>query len=131
MAHFPRQLNIAPVTTRVPGLAGLDLLRSETSGDPRIRIAVLDGPVDVSHPCFSGANLTSLTTLAPGGAKDGPASQHGTHVASIIFGRAGSAVSGIAPGCSGIIIPVFSDGPGGELITVLSARSGPSHSPGS
>ena len=114
--YFPRQRNMAPATARVPGLAGLDSLRAETSGDPRIRIAVLDGPVDTRHPCFQGANLTQLATLAPGDANDGAASQHGTHVASIIFGQAGSAVPGIAPGCSGIIVPVFADGPDGKMI---------------
>ncbi len=114
--YFPRQPNMAPVTAHVPGLAGLDSLRWETSGDPRIRIAVLDGPVDTGHPCFQGANLTQLATLAPGDAKDGAASQHGTHVASIIFGQAGSAVPGIAPGCTGVIVPVFADGPDGKMI---------------
>jgi cyanobactin maturation PatA/PatG family protease len=37
-------------------------------------------------------------------------STHGTHVTSIIFGQPGSSVSGIAPRCRGLIIPVFTDG---------------------
>jgi hypothetical protein len=40
-------------------------------------------------------------------------SAHGTHIASMILGRHGSAVRGIAPLCQGVIAPVFSDsGPG-------------------
>jgi hypothetical protein len=35
-------------------------------GDRRITIALLDGPVDLAHPCFAGARLTELQTLAAG-----------------------------------------------------------------
>jgi len=79
-------------------------------GHPEICIAVLDGPVDQSHPCFDGANLTVLPTLVADGAKaDGAMSSHGTHVASIIFGQPGSPVTGVAPQCRGLIVPVFAD----------------------
>jgi len=43
------------------------------------------------------------------------AAQHGTHVASIIFGQHGSEVQGIAPKCQGLIVPVFADEPKGGL----------------
>jgi len=91
-------------------LSGLQSLSSKTLGDPRICIAVLDGSVDQSHPCFEGANLTQLQTLVSGFAKSGSAAQHGTHVTSIIFGQPSSFVPGIAPGCRGLIVPVFADG---------------------
>ena len=84
-------------------LPGLDELWQETEGDSEIRIAVLDGPVDLSHPCFDGADLKSLPTLV---AQDGR-SDHGTHVASLIFGRRNSRAPGVAPGCGGLILPVF------------------------
>jgi cyanobactin maturation PatA/PatG family protease len=93
----------------------LQALYSETLGDPRICIAVLDGPVDQSHPCFAGANLTQLQTLVSGFAQSGSVAQHGTHVASIIFGQPSSSVPGIAPRCRGLIVPVFADGQGGAL----------------
>jgi hypothetical protein len=54
-------------------------------GDGRITVAVLDGPVDLQHPCFAGARLTELQTLAAGNG-GGRALAHGTHVASVIFG---------------------------------------------
>lgn len=79
-------------------------------GNPNICIAVLDGPVDQSHPCFDGANLTRLPTLVAGVADRGFAYQHGTHVASVIFGQHNSPVRGIAPNCRGLIVPVFADG---------------------
>ncbi|HEY9660581.1 MAG TPA: S8 family serine peptidase, partial [Allocoleopsis sp.] len=99
----------------ITALPGLKPLWAETLGDSRICIAVLDGPVDQSHPCFKGVQLTQIQTLMSGVANQGSASQHGTHVASIIFGQHGSPVSGIAPGCRGLIVPIFRDGEGGSL----------------
>ena len=79
-------------------------------GSPDICIAILDGLVDMAHPCFGGANLTRLSTLVAGNSSvTGSMSAHGTHVASIIFGQPGSAVEGIAPYCRGLIVPVFAD----------------------
>lgn len=75
-------------------------------GDRRVRIAILDGPVDLTHPCFAGAWLTVLSTLADGPA-GGDALAHGTHVASIVFGQKDSAVPGVAPACEGLIVPIF------------------------
>ncbi|MBP0020110.1 MAG: PatA/PatG family cyanobactin maturation protease [Cyanobacteria bacterium SBLK] len=101
--------------TKTIVLPGLEFLWKQTLGDSRICIAVLDGPVDQSHPCFDGAQLTQIKTVISGGADTGPASQHGTHVASVIFGQHGSPVHGIAPGCRGLIVPVFTDGNNGDL----------------
>jgi hypothetical protein len=102
----------------VPAIAGLAELWAETLGDPRIVIAVLDGPVDRSHSCFAGARLTTLPTLVSESAGAGRMSAHGTHIASLIFGQPGSPVQGIAPGCRGVIAPIFSDdrpGPASQL----------------
>ncbi|WP_439571986.1 PatA/PatG family cyanobactin maturation protease [Phreatobacter sp.] len=73
-------------------------------GDPRVVVAVLDGEVDLGHACFAGARLTRLSAT---GAEASGARLHGTHVASIIFGQPGSPVEGVAPGCTGLIVPVF------------------------
>lgn len=99
----------------ISALSGINSLWLESLGDPRICVAVLDGPVDQSHSCFDGANLTRLPTLVSGVADRGSASQHGTHVASIIFGQHDSPVPGVAPNCRGLIVPVFSDGREGGL----------------
>jgi cyanobactin maturation PatA/PatG family protease len=93
----------------------LAALREESLGDCDVCVAILDGPVHLSHPCFVGANLTKLPGLASSVADRGSASQHGTHVASIIFGQRGSAVEGIAPNCRGLLVPVFSNGRGGKI----------------
>lgn len=87
---------------------GLPDLWAQTLGDPNICIAVLDGPVDTTHPCFSSAQLTLIQNMSPVQPGDNYATQHGTHIASVIFGRHGSSVEGIAPRCRGLIIPVYS-----------------------
>lgn len=79
-------------------------------GHPDICVAILDGPVDLSHPCFQGSNLSVLPTLVPVSSDQGGGmSCHGTHVASVIFGQPGSPVTGVAPECQGLIVPVFAD----------------------
>src|SRR5262249_53151557 len=61
----------------------------------------------LTHPSLRGAMLTQLETLVPAASDTGPACLHGTHIASILFGQPGSSVSGIAPRCRGVLLPVF------------------------
>lgn len=68
-------------------IPGLQHLWSETLGDPRICIALLDGVVDLAHKSLANADLVRIETLISGEANYGPASTHGTHIASIIFGK--------------------------------------------
>src|SRR5262249_25007581 len=103
------------MATDVTALPGLRELWAETLGDPRICIAVLDGPVDLSHPCFAGADLNELSSFFPSATKGGPAARHGTHVASVIFGRHGGPITGIAPHCRGGVARIFGDGSDGSV----------------
>ncbi|MGL5059151.1 MAG: S8 family peptidase [Microcoleus sp.] len=113
------QTNVTDIST----LPGLNLLWSETQGDSQICVAILDGPVDQSHPCFDGANLTRLQTLVSDEANTGLMSEHGTHITSVIFGQHSSPIPGIAPGCRGLIVPVFSDHQTGSLSQLDLARA--------
>ena len=83
----------------LPPLTALpELIATTDYGNRNICIAILDGPVDLEHPCFEGANIKRLTSLVNEEARaDGSMSAHGTHVSSIIFGKAGGGVTGIAP----------------------------------
>jgi cyanobactin maturation PatA/PatG family protease len=102
---------LADMTDSIPAaVPGLQELWSETTGDSRICIAILDGPVDLAHPCFFGAPLAEVETLVLNAAGDDLASEHGTHVASVIFGQHGGPVAGIAPGCRGLILPIYTPG---------------------
>jgi len=97
----------------VRAIPGLSELWHRTTGDERICVAVVDGRVDNRHPAFLGAALTHLPGI---GSQDdaepktaGPKTAHGTHVGSVIFGQPGGPVPGVAPGCRGLSVPVFSD----------------------
>ena len=96
-------------------ISGLSEIWARTLGNESIRIAVIDGPVDRLHPAFAGAHLDFIDSFDHGALKGGPASLHGTHVASILFGQHDSPIKGIVPRCHGIIIPVFKDGLNGSL----------------
>ena len=93
-------------------------LQSLTYGLPVIKIAVLDGPVDLKHPCFNTVE-GNLTPIGEGqvlpSSRSNLALNHGTAVASIIFGKPGSEVEGVAPGCSGLIMPIYSNNPDGSF----------------
>ncbi len=91
-------------------------IMEQIEGDASICVAVLDGPVDLTHSCFNKVRITQLETLVTGVAEEGSSSHHGTHVASLIFGQRDSPIRGISPGCRGLIIPVFADGPDGSII---------------
>ncbi|MEV5573893.1 PatA/PatG family cyanobactin maturation protease [Spirillospora sp. NPDC052269] len=80
-----------------------------TRGDAQVRVAVLDGPVDLSHPAFAGTSLRPLLGVWAEEGFDGPVGRHGTHVASVIFGRHDGPVKGICPGCDGLSLAPFTD----------------------
>jgi subtilisin family serine protease len=105
----------SPAVADIAAIPGLQDLWAETLGDPRVCIAVLDGPVDPSHPCFAGAALNRLTSFFPAAAANGPAARHGTHIASVIFGRHGGPITGIAPHCRGLTAAIVGDGRGGSV----------------
>jgi cyanobactin maturation PatA/PatG family protease len=100
-------------------IPGLSDLWSETTGDPRVVVAILDGPVDRAHPALAGARLETVEAAVPAEARHGgPATCHGTAVASLIFGRHApdNPVRGMAPGCRGLVVPIFSEADGsGEV----------------
>jgi hypothetical protein len=93
-------------------VAGMAELWQRTLGSTDVTIAVLDGPCDIHHPSLRGAELEQLD--GPGVRLDGLAAEHGTFVASIVFGQHDTRVRGIAPRARGLIVPVFKDrGPRG------------------
>lgn len=96
-------------------VTGIRWLQAQSRGSPDVCVAVLDGPADLSHPCFGTADLSRVATMVQDPAGPGEMSLHGTHVASVIFGQPGSAVPGIAPRCRGLLLPVFRDPPARRL----------------
>ncbi|MEP4038522.1 PatA/PatG family cyanobactin maturation protease [Pseudophaeobacter sp.] len=91
-------------------------LMSTSSGDERVVIAILDGPVETDHACLASANLETVSLSEP--LRDLPvgALRHGTHVTSQVFANGECGFTGIAPKCRGLLIPVYPGTRKGELI---------------
>jgi len=96
------------VSTNAGRIHGLEALRTLANGGAGVTVAVIDGPVDLDHPVFEGADLriASGATRWPARAGNRMA-EHGTMVASILFGQPGSAVEGVCPRASGVVVPVY------------------------
>jgi hypothetical protein len=53
-------------------LANPPSVRDPQYGEPEVCVAILDGPVDLAHPCFVGADLARLNTLVADPVGAGP-----------------------------------------------------------
>lgn len=94
-----------------------------TLGHEGVRVAVLDGPVDLEHPCFAGAHLQKVKNMADPPVGTGRMSRHGTHIASVLFGQPDSPVHGLAPRCTGLLVPIFRDNQDGSVSQLNLARA--------
>lgn len=107
---------------------GLYELKKFGLGSPHLKIAVLDGFPDLKHSCFNtvGGKLEAYSPEISPSSTSGLALKHGTAVCSLIFGKPGSIVEGVAPGCSGVILPIYSHDTNGNFYSasqVLLARA--------
>jgi cyanobactin maturation PatA/PatG family protease len=84
-----------------------------SKGEKSLKIAVLDSAVDIQHVAFIDSNVEQVLPNGIISDHSNP-SDHGTHVASLIFANhINGEIQGIAPDCSGFIIPVFESDAGG------------------
>ncbi|MGE0035446.1 MAG: PatA/PatG family cyanobactin maturation protease [Xanthobacteraceae bacterium] len=79
-------------------------LASAGPGSSEILIGIVDGIPDLSHPCLRKAAIEIMDTMVPTDA--GGADDHGTEICSLIFGSE-APIFGLAPGCSGLVLPLF------------------------
>jgi hypothetical protein len=84
-------------------IPGITELRQVTLGDPRIRIAVLDGVPDLDHPALKGARIrmSNPSRIDLESVEEEGFRHHATFLASQVFGDPDGEVPGIAPLCSG------------------------------
>lgn len=78
----------------------------EDNAVPRVVVAVLDGPVDLDHPCFGGIDVTKDESVGLSGGT--VATLHGTQIASII--------AQLAAHASIVSIPIFSSNQEGRIL---------------
>jgi len=83
-------------------------LASAFPGSPEVTIGVVDGLPDLSHPALKTASIDFLDAMVP--PNSATADAHGTGICSVIFGQ-GNPIRGIAPGCSGLVLPIFFGNP--------------------
>ena len=95
----------------IPGL--WPLWQNAAAGEPAIRIAIIDGPVDFAHPSLRAARL--LPDAAMPADRLTVRSEHGTHVASVIIGSPDGPVLGIAPNCTATAYPIYRENDAGRL----------------
>ena len=97
-------------------LVRLSELMALTSGSPEVVIGLIDGPVNIDHEAFRNGNVRMLNGEAISGCAGSSACQHGTFIAGILSARRGSEAPSIAPDCTLLVRPVFSDAaPAGRL----------------
>ena len=84
-------------------ITGLKALREKTRGRQQVRVAVLDGEIDNTHPVLAHQSLATAQA----------ASDHGTHIASVIAGRSDD-YCGIAPDITLLSVPVYPTGSDGK-----------------
>ena len=86
-------------------LCGVAPLMASMSGDPRLVIGLIDGPVAVDHPGLE-PNRVRRMTMPAGWRQGGP---DGTFVAGVLVGRRGASAPGVCPGCLVVSRPVAGD----------------------
>src|SRR5580658_8310652 len=90
-------------------LIRLGPLTDLTTGDLRVKVGVIDGPILKEHPQLSDAKLVEITPRGHASCKrhDSLACQHGTFVVGILAGKRNSSAIGICPGCTFLLRPIF------------------------
>jgi subtilisin family serine protease len=90
-------------------LVKLTPLMKRTSGRAKIMVAVIDGPIAVAHPDFSGVRIHEVS--GPLGATcaraESAACRHGTFVAGILSAHRASPAPAICPNCTLLVRPIF------------------------
>ncbi len=84
-----------------------------TTGRPEVQVALIDGPVAMSHPELEIQHIREVSGIRPGACAlaDSAACMHGTFVAGILSAKRGSTAPAIAPDCTLLVRPIFSETP--------------------
>jgi subtilisin family serine protease len=85
-------------------------LMALTRGRADVVMALVDGPVALDHPDLA---ISKIRTLADGTGVcvgiESASCRHGTSIAGVLVARRGSQAPAIAPDCTLLIYPIFSD----------------------
>ena len=83
---------------------------SLSDGSPKVKIGLIDGPIDFSHPDLADSNFRPVHDSDLERCKNSTsmACEHGTLVAGIMASRRGSLSPAICPNCTFLYNPIFS-----------------------
>lgn len=102
----------APSRGHLPAEAvdGAGIVHEHTRGDPELTVGVVEGPPELAHPCFAGADVDLVDCWwLPSTPPTDIAVEHGTYVASMLFGQPDSPFEGLAPHCRGRFAAALTD----------------------
>jgi len=96
-------------------LVNLTRIMEGHSGDPSISIGIIDGPIDLTHPAFSGSSIRTVRSNQLAACQDArsEACSHGTAIAGILCAKRGSPAPAICPSCRFLFYPIFPEVPQG------------------
>jgi subtilisin family serine protease len=82
-----------------------------SSGNPDIKIGLIDGPLDYAHKAFQGSRIKAVkeSQLAACKRASSIACRHCTFVAGILCAKRGTYAPAICPECTLLLRPVFMD----------------------
>jgi subtilisin family serine protease len=82
-----------------------------TAGRPEVLIALIDGPVAMDHPELEVKNIREVDGSRRGACSlaGSAACTHGTFVAGVLSAKRGGAAPAIAPGCTLLVRPIFTE----------------------
>jgi subtilisin family serine protease len=92
-------------------LVKLTELMNRTSGSPRVKIGLIDGPVVGRHPELACENICEFPGNGLGTCTqpNSVACMHGTFVAGILSAKRGSLAPAICPNCTLLVRPIFAE----------------------
>lgn len=97
-------------------LVKLTSLMELTSGKPEIGVGLIDGPVAVNHPDFSGTPIRKIPGRLDGQCDraNSVACTHGTFVGGILGAKRHSCAPAICPNCTLLVHPIFAEATSGS-----------------
>jgi subtilisin family serine protease len=82
-----------------------------TDGGERIKIGLIDGPIDLNHPLFKDTKIRTVSRSQAVSCRESSslACMHGTFIAGILVATRASLAPAICPNCELILRPIFNE----------------------
>ena len=91
-------------------LVKLTKLMEPTRGNSEIKVGLIDGPVDTSHPYLENGNIQEVTGRKGSCTNTSSvACMHGTFIVGILSRKRSSQAPSICPDCTLLICPIFTE----------------------